>query len=219
MTGIFQRVTYPVLCTIQNDNIRLGNVYRRMLRVSGFVFFPLLLGLAALAKPLTIFFLTEKWLFSATLLVPLCLAGMWYPIHSINLNLLQVKGRSDLFLKLEIIKKVVGVAIICLSIPFGLIAMCWGAALISFISFVINTYYTGKLISFGFIGQMKDLLPSLLLSFVMAIAVYFTIENIILSTPISLFVGILEGIFCYITLAKVLKFKEFNEIYSLLKNK
>lgn len=103
ITGIFQRVSYPVLCTIQDDDTRLADVYRRLLKVSAFVIFPLLMGLAAVARPLVITFLTEKWLSAATLLVPLCFAGMWYPVHAINLNLLQVKGRSDLFLRLEII--------------------------------------------------------------------------------------------------------------------
>lgn len=217
MTGIFQRVTYPVLCTIQNDDVRLRDVYRRMLRVSGFVFFPLLLGPAALAKPLIISFLTEKWLFSASLLVPLCFSGMWYPIHSINLNLLQVKGRSDLFLKLEIIKKIMGVVVLCATVPLGLIAMCWGGVLTSIISLIINTHYTGKLISLGFIAQMKDLVPSLLLSLTMGAIVYFTIEHLPLTPSILLLIGVIEGVFCYTILAKILNFKEFNELYNLIR--
>lgn len=164
ITGIFQRVSYPVLCTIQDDDTRLADVYRRLLKVSAFVIFPLLMGLAAVARPLVITFLTEKWLSAATLLVPLCFAGMWYPVHAINLNLLQVKGRSDLFLRLEIIKKALGVAMLCITLPMGLLPMCWGMLANSIISLVINTHYTGRLIHLGFLAQMRDLLPSLALS-------------------------------------------------------
>ena len=82
---------------------------------------------------------------------------MWYPIHSINLNLLQVKGRSDLFLRLEIIKKCLGVAMICVTVPFGIVAMCWGSVVNSIIALIINTHYTGKLIQVGFLRQMRDL--------------------------------------------------------------
>ncbi|MDE6085216.1 MAG: lipopolysaccharide biosynthesis protein, partial [Muribaculaceae bacterium] len=127
ITGIFQRVSYPVLCTIQDNDAKLADVYRRILKTSAFVVFPLMMGLAALSKPVILAFLTEKWSFSATLLIPLCFSSMWYPIHSINLNLLQVKGRSDLFLRLEIMKKIIGVTILCITIPFGLLTMCWGA--------------------------------------------------------------------------------------------
>ena len=95
-------------------------------------------------------FLNEQWLFSASLLPVICIALMWYPIHAINLNLLQVKGRSDLFLKLEIWKKVIGIVIMCATIPFGLLAMCWGSVASNIIALVINTHYTGRLIGIGF---------------------------------------------------------------------
>ena len=97
ITGIFQRVTYPVLSTIQNDDDRLADVYRRLLRTSAFIIFPFMTGMAAVAKPMILSFLTKEWLFSAVLIQILCFSQMWYPVHAINLNLLQVKGRSDLF--------------------------------------------------------------------------------------------------------------------------
>lgn len=219
ITGIFQRVSYPVLCTIQEDDARLADVYRKILRTSAFIIFPLLTGLAAVAKPLIVSFLTEKWMFSATLLVPLCFAAMWYPVHSINLNLLQVKGRSDLFLKLEIVKKITGVIVLCISIPFGLLAMCWGTVLNSLIALVINTHYTGKLIHLGFIRQMKDLLPTFLLSLVMSAVVYTTVTFIPMRHVLALTVGILEGIMIYIALSKLLRFSEFKELEGIIRRK
>lgn len=217
ITGIFQRVSYPVLCTIQNDDARLAVAYRRILCTSAFVIFPLLMGLAAVARPLIITFLTEKWLFSATLLVPLCFSAMWYPIHAINLNLLQVKGRSDLFLRLEIVKKFVGVSILCATIPMGLLAMCWGALLSSIICLVINTHFTGKLIHLGFFKQMKDLFPTLLLSIGMGMIVYLTVTYLDFEPWVLLVLGVLEGAVIYITSAKILRFKEFEEIYSIIR--
>ena len=178
ISGIIQRVTYPVLCSIQNENERLSNVYRKFLRLSAFIVFPLMMGLAAVAEPLVLTLLKEEWLFTATLLSIICFSMMWYPIHSININLLQVKGRSDLFLKLEIYKKIVGVCILCITIPMGLIAMCIGSLFSSMIALIINTYYTGKLIGVGFIRQMRDLFPIFILSVSMGIIVYFSINSL-----------------------------------------
>ena len=219
LTGILQRVSYPVLCTIQDNDDRLADVYRRLLRVSTFIIFPLMMGLAAVATPMVITILTEKWVFAATLIVPLCFSQMWYPVHAINLNLLQVKGRSDLFLRLEIIKKIIGVIIICITIPMGLLAMCWGAVANSIIALIINTHYTGKLINLGFGKQMWDLLPILLLSVGMGIAVWLTISLLNLSPILSLITGVGEGFIIYGSLAKILHFKEFSELLTIIHRK
>lgn len=219
ITGIFQRVSYPVLCTIQNDDERLSNVYRRLLRTSAFVIFPLMVGLAAVAKPFIVTILTDKWLFSATLLVPLCFSGMWYPVHAINLNLLQVKGRSDLFLKLEIIKKIIGIVAICISVPFGLLVMCWTLVATSLINLAINTHYTGLLIHLGFFRQMRDLLPTLLLSLSMGAVVFTTVMFIPMHAALALTVGVIEGIIFYILSAKLLRFSEFSELSTILERK
>lgn len=218
ITGIFQRVTYPVLSTIQNDDIRLANVYRRLLKTSAFIIFPLMMGLAAVAKPMILSFLNEKWLFSATIIQILCFSQMWYPVHAINLNLLQVKGRSDLFLKLEVIKKIVGICILCLTLSMGLIIMCYGMIFNTFISLIINTYYTGKLIHMGFFNQMKDLLPTLLLSFATGAIVYLTVTYIPMASWLALAIGVFEGILIYAGLAKILGFSEFIELLSIIKN-
>lgn len=219
ITGIFQRVTYPVLCTIQNDDIRLTDVYRRLLKTSAFVIFPLMMGLAAVAKPMIISFLTEKWLFSAILIQILCFSQMWYPMHAINLNLLQVKGRSDLFLKLEIIKKIITVIMLCITLPFGLIPMCLGMIVSSIIALVINTHYTGKLIHLGFLRQMKDLLPTLLLSIAIGAIVYITVTYIPMESWVALSVGVIEGILLYAGLTRLLRFSEFNELLSIIRRK
>ncbi len=218
LTGILQRVTYPVLCEIQDDDARLASAYRRFLRVSAFVIFPLMAGLAAVADPLVLLLLKEQWLFAATLLQILCLSMMWYPVHAINLNLLQVKGRSDLFLRLEVIKKALGVGVLCVTIPLGLVPMCVGQIVTSFLSLAINTYYTGRLIRVGFLRQMGDLLPTLLLSLGMGVAVYAAIRGF--SSPgVQLCAGIPLGILLYIVAARLLRFPELGEVLALLKRR
>ncbi len=216
ITGIMQRVTYPVLCSIQDDEVRLANVYRKLLKTSAFIIFPLMLGIAAVSKPLISTFLTDKWLFSAVLLQIICFSQMWYPVHAINLNLLQVKGRSDLFLRLEIIKKIIGVAILCLTLPLGLIALCWGMVASSLIALVINTHYTGKLIHLGFFAQMRDLLPTFLLSSACAATIYATVSLLPLTSGAILAIGIAEGIMLYALLARLFRFNEFSELMAIV---
>ena len=218
LTGIMQRVTYPVLCQIQDDDERLAQIYRRFLRVSAFVIFPLLTGLSAVAQPFILLLLKEQWLFAATLLQIICFSLMWYPINAINLNLLQVKGRSDLFLKLEIIKKLLAVAVLCITVPMGLVAMCVGQIFSSIIALIINTHYTGKLIQVGFLHQMQDLLPTLLLSFTMWVVVYFT-TTLCSDVLLQLVAGVLAGIIYYLSLAFFFRFPELNEVLSIVRRK
>lgn len=218
LTGIMQRVTYPVLCQIQEDDERLAQIYRRFLRVSAFIIFPLLTGLSAVAQPFILLLLKEQWLFAATLLQIICFSMMWYPIHAINLNLLQVKGRSDLFLKLEIIKKLLAVAVLCITVPMGLIAMCVGQIFSSVIGLIINTHYTGKLIQVGFLRQMQDLLPTLLLSLTMWAVVYF-ITTLCSDTLLQLVAGVLVGIIYYLSLAFFFRFPELKEVLFIVRRK
>lgn len=167
ITGIFQRVTFPVLSKIQDDHEKLRSAYLKFLNMATLVVFPLMIGLAALAKPFILLVLTDKWVDAILILQIICFPMMWYPVHSINLNILQVMGRSDLFLKLEIIKKIVGIAILCITVPHGIIAMCFGQWASAAISLVINTYYSGKLLDAGLSKQMKFYIPTLLNSLVM----------------------------------------------------
>jgi len=208
-----------VLCSIKEEDDRLASIYRRFLRVSAFVIFPLMTGLAAVAEPLVLLLLKEQWLFCATLLTIICFSMMWYPVHSINLNLLQVKGRSDLFLRLEIIKKILGVVILCVTLPMGLIAMCIGGIFSTILCLVINTHYTGKLIRVGFLVQIRDLFPALLLSLSMSAVVYGTIHVLHLSPLLSLVIGVPVGIIYYLLFAHLFRFTEWEELLGLIKKK
>ena len=218
LTGIIQRVTFPVLCTIQNDEERLRSVYRRFLRLSAFIIFPLMIGLAVLSKPLILLLLKEQWAFASTLLSVLCFQMMWYPIHAINLNLLQVKGRSDLFLKLEIWKKCIGIFILGITIPLGIVSMCIGGILTSILCLIINTHYTGKLIRVGFLLQMRDLIPSLILSLTMGLLVLVVVSFIHVAI-LKLIIGSIIGFSYYYLIARITGSKDLVELKSFIKNK
>ena len=131
------------------------------------VIFPLMIGLAAVAKPFILLVLTDKWVEVILILQIICIAQMWYPVHAINLNILQVMGRSDLFLKLEIIKKIEGIIVLCITLPHGIIAMCFGQWFNACFGLVINTYYSGKLLNAGLLPQLKMYIPTILNSLVM----------------------------------------------------
>lgn len=216
-TGIIQRVTYPIFCSFQDDITRLRNIYRRSIRLSAFIIFPLMILLAAVAKPLILILLNEQWYFSIILLQILCFSMMWYPIHSLNLNLLQVQGRSDLFLKLEIIKKIIGISILCITIPIGLVAMCIGSIVSSILCLIVNTHYTGKLIQVGFLVQMKDILPTLLYSLSMGLLVFW----IVTITPglwMKLIVGVAVGLLYFIIVNKLTNSSDLKEAIAMIKN-
>ena len=213
-----QRVTYPVLCSIQNEDDRLRDIYRKFLKVSAFVVFPLMMLLSALSFPMVDVLIGEKWRFCSELLQIICFAMMWYPIHAINLNLLQVKGRSDLFLKLEIIKKILGIFVLVASAPFGLIAMCYARIGSSIIGLMINTYYTGKLISMGFLKQMKDLMPTLMLSGVMFVVV-LQLTHLIENQILTLIIGCVVGLLVYLVGSMIFKFQELQDVKALVRKK
>lgn len=159
LIGIIQRVTFPLFSQLQDEQDRMTNAYRQTLKLSAVVIFPLIVGLGLIAKPLLTSLLGEQWQGAAALLMVLCLGYMLYPIHSINLNLLQVTGRSDLFLKLEVMKKVIGVTVLLISIPYGVLAMCIGFTLTSYLALLLNTYYTARLTHLSQWQQCKDILP------------------------------------------------------------
>lgn len=215
ITGVIQKVTFPVLAEIQDDSQRLAFNYRRLLRLSAFVVFPLMVGLSAVASPLIRVVLTSKWDGCIIYLQIVCFALMWYPIHAINLNLLEVKGRSDLFLRLEIIKKIVGLCIMFVAIPFGVEAMCWSMIVSSIICLFINTYYTGKIIHVSFWMQMKDVLPIFLNSCLMGIIVYSCISFISMEA-LKLVVGILVGAVYYILSSYFISKQEFKDLKGII---
>lgn len=218
ITRVLQSVTFPVLCSIQNDEKRLADAYKRFIRMSAFVVFPLMIGLASVAEPFIRVVLTDKWEGAIYLLQIVCFSMMWYPIHAINLNILQVKGRSDYFLKLEVIKKIQGVCILCITVPISIVAMCYGSIVSSLLSLVWNTYYTKRLIGYGFFSQIKDLLPIIIHSLLMG-GIVLLVTHFIEVMWIKLFAGILAGGIYYILGAYIMHFDELKEVLAIIKRK
>ncbi|KAA1166154.1 lipopolysaccharide biosynthesis protein [Pseudoalteromonas fuliginea] len=194
LTTVIQRVTYPMLSNIQNDTNKFESTYLLTLRFAGAVVFPLMIGLSLIATPLITVALGEQWLASAPLLSILCFAFILYPIHAINLNLLNVKGRSDIFLKLEIIKKSLIVLMLFITIPLGIKAMCIGMVGNSFIAFFINSFYTGKFSQLNTKKQLKALLPLFIGAFLCAVitcGITLFLSNIMmLGAYIQLFISL-----------------------------
>lgn len=218
ITGVLQSVTFPVLCSIQNDEKRLTDAYKRLIRMSVFIIFPLMIGLAVVAEPFIMVVLTDKWVEAIYLLQIVCFSMMWYPLHAINLNILQVKGRSDYFLRLEVLKKILGVIVLCITVPFGLVSMCYGNVVFSCLALLLNTHYTKKLMGYGFIKQIKDLSHILIHSLVMGGIVLFVIHFIDIMW-IKLLVGILVGGLYYVAGAYIMRFEELKEVLSIIKRK
>ncbi|MEL5895760.1 lipopolysaccharide biosynthesis protein [Bacteroides sp. GD17] len=196
INAVISRVMYPILSLIQDDDKRLSSAYRKYINFASFIIFPLMVGLAALSSPLVDLLLTDKWMMVVPLLQILCLDWMFDHLSVINQNLLYVKGRSDLALKVEIIKKTIATTILFLSIPFGIIGMCWGRVLYSLIAVYLNAYYTKKLIGLSFWMQMKDIAPSLFIAFLMGGLVY-PINRTDLDSYLQLLVGFIGGVFFY----------------------
>ena len=215
LSAIITRVTFPILSSIQDDNERLASTYRKYIRLSSYLIFPLMVGLASLANPLVDLFLTEKWNGTVALLQILCFDWMFDHLSGINLNLLYVKGRSDLALRLEIIKKIIAITILLASIPLGIIGMCLGRVLYSLIATYANTYYTNSLIGLSFRTQLKDIIPYLILSLAMGGVVYAT-TYLGLSNIIQLIIVITIGILFYISISYIFKITSLKVLLQLI---
>lgn len=216
LNAIISRVIFPILSTIQDNDEQLKIVYRKYIHLSSYIIFPLMVGLAALAKPTIELLLTYKWSGVVILLQILCFDWMFDHLSMINLNLLYVKGRSDLALKLELIKKTIATIILFISIPFGLIGMCYGRVLYSLIATYLNTKYTKSLIGLSFLEQIKDILPSLVLSLTMGIVIIISnqLSNNILTNIIT---SAILGISYYIVMSLLFIFNDLNTIYNFIK--
>lgn len=192
LTGVVQRVTYPVLSNIQDDKMRMVAAYRKMIKTTMFVAAIGMLFLGAISEPLLYCLIGPQWHEAATYLPLICISGSLYPLHAMNLNMLQVQGRSDLFLGLEIIKKTIAIGPLLIGAFMGIMPMLYAGILVSIISYFLNSYYSGKLLGYSSWMQIKDIVPSYRVAIAIACMVYFL--NIIPSSPwlilpIQLFMG------------------------------
>ena len=216
ISGVIGRVTYPVLSSIQDNNERMSDVYRQLARVISFIVFPMMCGLSALSFPVVEVLIGNQWHFAAVLLIPLSFSFMFYPVHAINMNILQVKGQSKLYLKVEMIKKVISIAFLVGTIPFGIIVMCYGRIVSSILTLLVNMYFTSRQVKISLFTLIKDLMPVLMLSLCMFMVVWLVtgrLENVY----IQLIIGLLIGGMIYVGGAYLFKIREIKYIGLLTK--
>ena len=222
ISSVLNKITFPLFAKIQDDNERLKEMNKKIMQMVLYFVAPTLLIMAALGEPLFRLLFTDKWLPAVPYFQILCWGGILYPIHAYNLNILKVKGRSDLFLRLEIYKKIIVIITIISSISFGIIGLLYGTIITSIIAFFVNTYYTGKLINYSSFKQMIDLTPILFVAVLTGGLVYsldVLLLNKILNDIFRLIVGSTFGIIIFYLLSILLRLDSLNELKLIIKKK
>ena len=218
VSAALNKVVFPLFAKVQHDIPSLRAAYKKIMLVVLFVITPIIVLMALLANQLVVFLFTEKWLLMVPIFQIICFSGVLYPLHLYNLMILQVKGRSDLFLKLEIVKKVVLVLIIVISIFYGFTSLLIGYVIASILALFINTYYAGSMIDYTMKQQLLDILPIFVISIFMGLVVFFVNSNLIAYNNISrLIISSSAGVIVYIFLAFICKFQTINDIRNIIK--
>lgn len=220
MSDIIRRVTFPVFSKVQNDRPRLKRGIRNALLMLALINFPIMIGLAVVAKPLVLVLLTETWLPCVPYLQLLCVVGLLYPLHVLNLNALSAQGRSDLFFRLEVIKKVTVVLAIIITYRWGVAAMIHGQIFVSVFAYYLNTYYSGKLLDYPMTEQVRDFLPYLAATSIMGVGVYMIRYVAIFSNQLMLLVAqVVAGFVCYAGICYCFRVSAFMEVVAMIKSR
>lgn len=217
LTSVVQRVSYPVLSSIREDKARLKSAYKKVIKITMLVSFCCMLGMAAIADSMIHVLIGEKWMAAVPMLQILCFQLMLYPLHALNLNMLQIEGRSDLFLKLEIIKKTISVGPILIGIFVGIYWMLAASVVTGFISYYLNAFYSVRLLGYSISEQVWDILPSFLIAIIAALITY-GVSFIPVSCYIMLPLQLIIGFFVLISILEVAKLAEYMELKSIFKN-
>lgn len=218
ITASVQKVSYPVLSKFKDDDTRLKVVYKKIIKNSVFIIFPVMIGLAAIAKPFITVVFGEKWVESVYYFQLLAFGGMLLPLHAVNLNVLKVKGRSDLFLRLEILKKCISVILIAgvLICKLGIWGLLSAYVLDSYISYFINSYYSGKTINYSTLEQIKDITPIFISTMLMGIITYSIGFILPCGNLMKGIIQIIIGVISYIGISLLLKVEELSDIYQII---
>ncbi|MCA5004214.1 lipopolysaccharide biosynthesis protein [Sphingobacterium bovistauri] len=216
---IVSKVTYPLLSDIKNNKEEISNAYRQILRVCLYISAPLMVGLAATAPSLIHFLMGDQFTQAIPYFQILCLASLLYPIHSINLNVLKVYGRSDLFLKLEVIKKIITIICIALGWSYGIYGLLWSAVASSALSLFVNTYYSEQLIKYSTKQQLLEMVPTLLATAAMYVIILFVSQHTItFPTLLQIFINFIAGLIGYIAISYIFQLTSFKFLLKTIKN-
>ena len=219
ISSALNKVTYPLFSSVQDDNVLLKSVYKRLMKQVLYWIAPILVIAGVLGEPLFRFLMTEKWLPAVPYFQIICLGGIMYPLHAYNLNILKVKGRSDLFLKLEIVKKSLITIGLLIAIPFGMFGLLWMQVVFTILAFFINTFHSGKIIDYPLLEQLKDVVPILGLAGLLGILVFLVDQQLPSSSNfdfIRLVVGNFLGLGGYFTISFLTRFGPFIDFRELI---
>lgn len=209
-------VLLPAMSQVQENHDEVKSMTRRAIKVSTYVMAPLMFGLAFCAEPVVELILTEKWLPCVSFLRIFCISYMFWPIHTANLNAIKAMGRSDLFLKLEIIKKIIGIVLLVATMKISVEAMAYSLLISSVCSQIINSWPNRKLLHYGYLEQLKDILPGILLAVGMGVCVYF-IGKFPLPYEILLIIQVTVGGIIYLLGSIIFRLDSFEYIYEIVK--
>ena len=212
-------VLLPTMASAQDDRARIKAMTRRAIKTSTYIMAPPMMGLAFCAEPIVRLVLTEKWLLCLPFLRIFCITYMFYPIHTANLNAINAMGRSDLFLKLEITKKIVGMTLLLSTMWFGVMAMAYSLLLGSVLSQIINSWPNRRLLDYGYLEQLKDILPSILLAVAMGFCVYGVGQLLHFSDVLTLAVQIPLGAVIYIGASAALHLESYEYLINIVKKR
>ena len=217
LTMALSKVTYPLFSKIQNDTEKLKRAYRKVIMMVIFIIAPVMLSLGVLSEPIFRFLFTEKWLPAVPYFQILCIAGVFYPLHIYNSNVFNVKGRSDISLKLTVVKQVLLVLGIFVGLPFGISGLLWSQVAVSIISFLILGHYTGRIIDYSAWNQILDISPMFAVSIFVA-AGMLLLDNYISDTSdiVRIILGSILSIVLYLSLSYLFKFKSLHDLLELL---
>ena len=209
-------VLLPTMASAQDDAGRVKSMTRRAIKSSTYIMAPLMMGLAFCAEPIVRLVLTDKWLPCVPFLRIFCITYMFYPIHTANLNAIKAMGRSDLFLKLEIAKKIVGMALLLSTMWFGVMAMAYSLLVSSVFSQIINSWPNRKLLNYGYLEQLRDILSGIALAVVMGCCVSL-ISLLGLSNAVTLLIQIPLGAVIYIAASALLHLESFEYLMDMIR--
>ena len=208
-------VLFPTMSAVQDDIQRIRSMTRRAIKTSTYIMMPMMMGLAVCAKPLVMLILTDKWLFCIPFLRIFCFTYAFYPVHTANLNAIKAMGRSDLFLKLEIVKKIIGIVALLVTMWISVMAMAYSLLVVSVLSQIINSWPNRKLLEYKYRDQLRDMCPQICLSVIMGAIVYL-ITFLQINSVTMLLIQIITGIGIYILGSKIFKIDSFEYLLSVI---
>lgn len=208
-------VLLPTMARVQEDAAQVKGMTRRAMKTSTYIMAPLMMGLAFCAQPVVRLVLTEKWLPCVPFMQIFCITYMFYPVHTANLNAIKAMGRSDLFLRLEIVKKVVGLVLLVSTMWFGVMAMAYSLLVSTLTSMVINSWPNKRLLRYSYLEQMKDILPGILLAVLMGCCVY-PIQWLGLPDIVTLLLQVPLGALIYIGASALLHLESYEYLMDMI---